>query len=167
MNNINLLVAWIWIGLGFLSGMLLGFWFNREPWLGGYASWKRRLYRLGHISFFGLGMVNLMFYFTTRVIPSGDSFAAIASIGFVAGAFTMPLCCLIMAHLPKAKMLFAVPVISLLVAGVFTVAALVRTDGFLDKATAIHPHSIRFSTTNAPFDAEANAATTALAANGL
>ncbi len=162
MNTINLLVAWIWIGLGFLSGLLLGFWFNREQWLGGYASWKRRLYRLGHISFFGLGMVNLMFYFTARVIPSGDSFAAIASIGFVAGAFTMPVCCLVMAHFPKAKALFAVPVISLLIAGGFTVAALVRSASSLGKAAAAmpeHPH--------APKDAEADTATTALAANGL
>jgi len=162
MVNMNLLVAWVWIGLGFLSGMILGFWFNREQWLGGYASWKRRLYRLGHISFFGLGMVNLMFYFTARVISSGDSFAAIASIGFVAGAFTMPLCCLAMAHFPKAKALFAVPVICLLVAGSFTVGAVVRNNGFFDKP-AVHAHAIPYP----PQDAESNAATTALAANGL
>lgn len=150
--NLNLLVAWIWVGLGFLSGLALGLGFNREQWLGGYASWKRRLYRLGHISFFGLGMVNLMFYFTARVIPSGDQFAAIASIGFVAGAFTMPVCCLLMAHWPKAKAIFAVPVLSLLLAGLFTVIAIVRSNH-------------RATTTAADIDAAA--ATTAIAANGL
>jgi hypothetical protein len=160
MANINLITAWVWIGLGFLSGLGLGFGFNREHWLGGYASWKRRLYRLGHISFFGLGMVNLMFYFTARAIPGGDSFAAIASIGFVAGAFTMPLCCLALAHFPKAKALFAVPVISLLIAGGFTVAAIVQSTGVIEKATATHAHFV-------PQDSVSNAATTALAATGL
>jgi hypothetical protein len=149
--NLNLLVAWIWIGLGFLSGLALGLGFNREQWLGGYASWKRRLYRLGHISFFGLGMVNLMFYFTARVFSSGDLFAEIASIGFVVGAFTMPVCCLVMAHWPKAKAVFAVPVLSLLVAGALTVVAVARI-GDIRKTTA---------------DADSAAATNAIAANGL
>ena len=36
---------------------------DREDWLGGYGSFKRRLYRLAHISFFGLAIVNLMFCF--------------------------------------------------------------------------------------------------------
>lgn len=152
MANLNLLVAWIWVGLGFLSGLALGLGFNREQWLGGYASWKRRLYRLGHISFFGLGMVNLMFYFTVRAFPSGDLFAAIASIGFVAGAVTMPVCCLLMAHWPKAKAAFAVPVLSLLLAGVLTVVAIIRSNNASPKTTA---------------DAKPAPASTALAANGL
>ncbi|MDB6059233.1 MAG: hypothetical protein JWO95_3077 [Verrucomicrobiales bacterium] len=160
MANINLITAWVWIGLGFLSGLGLGLGFDREHWLGGYASWKRRLYRLGHISFFGLGMVNLLFYFTARTMPSGDSFAAIASIGFVAGAFTMPVCCLVMAHFPKAKMLFALPVLSLLIAGGFTVGALVRSNGWIEHAAVSRAHFT-------PQDSESNAATTALAANGL
>ena len=62
--QINLLVAWVWILLGFLSGFGLGLNFHREDWLGGYGSYKRRLFRLGHISFFGLGALNLMFYLT-------------------------------------------------------------------------------------------------------
>ena len=111
------------IGLGFLSGMLLGFWFNREQWLGGYASWKRRLYRLGHISFFGLGMVNLMFYFTARDAITPEAWG-VCGIGFIIGAITMPACCLLVAHFPKAKAVFAIPVLSLLMAGALTVDAI-------------------------------------------
>jgi hypothetical protein len=68
--QLNLQLAWLWIFLGFLSGSLLGLGFHRENRLGGYASHKQRLYRLGHISFFGLALMNLMFYFTVRAFPS-------------------------------------------------------------------------------------------------
>ena len=44
--------------------MVLGMFFHGENWLGGYASFKRRMYRLGHISFFGLGAVNMLFCLT-------------------------------------------------------------------------------------------------------
>ena len=54
-SNLNLFLGWLWILLGFVSGMALGMFFHRENWLGGYGSFKRRMYRLGHISFFGLG----------------------------------------------------------------------------------------------------------------
>lgn len=117
----NLLVAWTWILLGFISGMLMGLKFHQPDWLGGYASHKRRLYRLGHISFFGLGAVNLMFYFTVRGFPASTSLA-IASGALITGALTMPVCCLLMAHWPKLRPLFAVPVISLLLGAGLTIA---------------------------------------------
>ena len=44
--HINLIAAWLGILLGFVSGMGLGMFFHNEKWLGGYASHKRRLYRL-------------------------------------------------------------------------------------------------------------------------
>ena len=53
--NLNVALAWLWMLLGFISGTVLGLNFHRENWLGGYASRQRRLYRLGHVSFFGLG----------------------------------------------------------------------------------------------------------------
>lgn len=65
-TQINLLLAWLWILLGFISGMVMGMFFHRENWLGGYASFKRRMYRLGHILFFGLGVLNLMFCLTVQ-----------------------------------------------------------------------------------------------------
>ncbi len=68
--NSILLFAWLWILLGFVSGMILGMFFRGENWLGGYTSFKRRMYRLGHISFFGLGVVNLMFWLTMQKVPA-------------------------------------------------------------------------------------------------
>ena len=122
--QLNLIVAWFWILLGFASGMAMGMKFQQADWLGGYTSLKRRLYRLAHISFFGLGAVNLLFYFTTKGFPASNSLA-VACAAFVAGAVTMPLCCVVMAHRPKLQPLFAVPVISLLIGAGLTIAEIV------------------------------------------
>ncbi len=120
----NLIFAWAWILLGFFSGMLMGLAFHREDWLGGYGSWPRRLYRLGHISFFGLGMANLLFFATVRSLPAAPALLNTASVAFLIGGVTMPVCCAICANFRAARHLFAIPVISLLVAGVTTFIAI-------------------------------------------
>jgi len=117
--QINLLAAWVGMLLGFLSGLALGLFFHREDWLGGYGSFTRRLYRLAHISFFGLGAVNFFFYFTARTMHPG-MLLSLASSAFIAGAITMPVCCLIMAHFPNTRSLFALPVLSLVTGGALT-----------------------------------------------
>lgn len=117
--RINLIAAWVGILLGFISGFALGLFFHREDWLGGYGSFKRRLYRLAHISFFGLAAVNLFFYFTPQTFPAG-AMLSVASSAFIAGAISMPICCLVMAHFPRTRPLFALPVFSLLAGSVLT-----------------------------------------------
>ncbi|MBI4657716.1 MAG: hypothetical protein HY735_02500 [Verrucomicrobia bacterium] len=115
--QLNLVLAWAWILLGFISGMILGLNFHRGDWLGGYGSFPRRLYRLGHISFFGLGTVNLLFFFTVRSFANAGPAVHMAAWGFVLGAITMPICCFAAAHWPKCRMFFAVPVLSLIFGG--------------------------------------------------
>ena len=116
----NLFLAWLWILLGFVTGMVLGMFFHGENWLGGYNSFKRRMYRLGHISFFGLGVVNLCFYLTMQSLSSAGSYAGAASWLLIVGAITMPVSCVIMAHFPKAHAIFSVPVLSLIAGAVLT-----------------------------------------------
>ncbi len=122
----NLGLAWLWILLGFLSGMVLGMFFHHEHWLGGYGSLRRRMYRLGHISFFGLGAVNLFFWITMKLSPAAGALANFASGAFILGAITMPLCCLVMAHFPKLHLIFAVPVVSLITGGLLTLLEVVK-----------------------------------------
>ena len=122
--HLNLLAAWSGIFAGFVSGMMLGMFFHDEKWLGGYASHKRRMYRLGHISFFGLGAVNLFFWLTVKNLSASGTNWGWASGLFVLGAATMPLCCLLMAHWPKLHLLFSVPVVSLIAAAALTIAAI-------------------------------------------
>lgn len=124
MAQLNLLFAWLWILLGFVSGMILGMFFHRENWLGGYGSFRRRMYRLGHISFFGLGAVNLLFWLTLHHSSMCGPWATVASWAFILGGVTMPVCCVVMAHFPKTYLAFAVPVLSLMTAGAFTLMAL-------------------------------------------
>lgn len=125
-SNPNLFLAWLWILLGFVSGMALGLFFHHENWLGGYGSFKRRMYRLGHISFFGLGAVNLLFWLTTKNLLLTDPLASIATWAFIVGAITMPVCCVIMAHFPKAHLIFAVPVVSLIAGGILTLLEVIK-----------------------------------------
>jgi len=124
--QLNLVVAWVWLCLGFVSGLLLGLFFHRENWLGGYGSFRRRLYRLAHISFFGLGFVNLAFYLTAKETLLSPSVGSIAGWGFVIGAVSMPLCCVLMAHFPRVRPLFGIPVISLLLGGSLVIVGLVH-----------------------------------------
>ena len=124
--NPNLILAWLWILLGFVAGMALGLFFHGENWLGGYGSFKRRMYRLGHISFFGLGVVNLLFCLTAQTFSLAGTFTVVASWAFIAGAISMPVCCVVMAHFPKAHLIFAVPVISLIAGGVLTFMEVIK-----------------------------------------
>jgi hypothetical protein len=126
--ELNLIAAWSGILLGFLSGLIFGLCFHREDWLGGYGSFKRRLYRLGHISFFGLAIVNFMFYFTARSFAVENQLVLIASWTFIIGAVSMPACCFLVAHVPQTRLLFGIPVMSLLLGAVLTIAFITKVD---------------------------------------
>src|ERR1035437_8652833 len=63
---INIQVAWVGFLLGCLVGAIPGLFFHNSDWLGGYASWQRRMIRLAHIAFFGIGFLNLSFALTSR-----------------------------------------------------------------------------------------------------
>lgn len=126
MPQFNLLLGWAWLLLAFLSGLLMGLFFHRENWLGGYGSFRRRLYRLAHISFFGLGFINLAFYMTAKEMPLSEASMNIAGWGFVIGSVAMPVCCVLTAHFPATRSLFAIPVLSLLLGGTLTMAGLLH-----------------------------------------
>ncbi len=115
MREINLLVAWVAILIGLLTGTALGLFFHDESWLGGYGSWRRRLVRLGHISFFGTGLLNLAFILSVNHLHL-EKPPVVASAGFVLGAGAMPTVCFLSAWRDSFRHLFFVPVCSLLVA---------------------------------------------------
>ena len=110
----NLLIGWIGMLAGVISGSIIGLFFHRDEWLGGYASFPRRMVRLGHISFFGLGFLNILFALTLSLVPPDASLARIASWGFILGAVTMPLCCYLCAWRKRLWILFPIPVAGLL-----------------------------------------------------
>ena len=112
--RVTLIAGWISMLLGAASGALMGLCFHREDWFGGYGSFQRRLLRLGHIAFFGLGFLNLMFAFSIRALPLPGAFAQVAATGFVVGAATMSLTCFLAAWRKPFRHLFPVPVAGVL-----------------------------------------------------
>jgi hypothetical protein len=110
---INISAAWIGFLLGGISGAVPGLFFHGQNWLGGYASWPRRLIRLGHISFFGIGFLNLGMGLTGLAL---DVTSAPASVLMLVGAATMPLVCYASAFRPLFRHLFFVPAGSVILA---------------------------------------------------
>jgi hypothetical protein len=109
----NLAVAWVWILLGLLTGTVLGLFFHKEEWLGGYGSWRRRMLRLGHISFFGTGLLNLAFALTVPALGR-QAPVMLPSMLFVIGALAMPSVCFLSAWRKPLRHLFFIPVASLI-----------------------------------------------------
>ncbi len=113
MVTVNLYAAWLAMLLGGVAGALQGIRFRNEEWLGGYGSWPRRMMRLGHVSFFGLGLLNLAFASSAAVLGLREGLA-VPSILLLVGLITMPLVCYLSAVKDAARHLFFIPVLSVL-----------------------------------------------------
>jgi len=123
----NLAIGWIGILLGLIAGAVTGLFFWREDWLGGYGSWRRRMTRLAHVSFFGLGFINIAFELSVfHLALTRGAGLAVASFFLCLGAATMPLVCYLAAWRQPFRHLFFVPVAAV-VAGVGILATEVLT----------------------------------------
>lgn len=98
--------------LGASSGAILGLFFHRADWAGGYGAFRRRMLRLGHISFFGIGILNFLFALTLSMVELPENYVRIASAGFVVAVITMPLNCFLTAWKEVFRHLFPIPVLS-------------------------------------------------------
>jgi hypothetical protein len=107
----NVYAAWIGFFLGCLAGTVPGLFFHRTDWLGGYASWRRRMIRLAHIAFFGLGLLNLSFALTASTLGFEAGLQSPSAL-LIAGAVTMPLVCYLSAWKQDFRHLFFIPAIS-------------------------------------------------------
>ena len=112
MLTLNLMAGWGAMLAGVVSGAIVGLFFHREDWMGGYGSYRRRLTRLGHIAFFGLGFLNLIFAATAGEISLQGVDLAIASWGLLISAATMPVCCFLSAWREPFRHLFPIPVLA-------------------------------------------------------
>jgi hypothetical protein len=103
---LNLIVGWSGFLGGAVSGALIGLNFHREDWLGGYNSFPRRLVRLGHIAFFGLGLINILFALSVATPSTWTDWGSrLLAIGMI----TMPLNCFLTAWRKNFRHLFFIP----------------------------------------------------------
>ena len=114
-TDLNILVAWAGILCGVVGGAAVGLFFHREDWLGGYGSWRRRLFRLGHISFFGIAFLNLAFAVTVAQ-PGWATRSPVPGLALAAAQFLMPLLCFLSAWRRPFRHGFFLPVGCVLVA---------------------------------------------------
>ena len=112
---INLYAAWVGMLLGAFSGAITGLFFYNTDFLGGYTSWRRRMVRLGHISFFGIGLLNLSFALSIRALEIAET-PRISSLLLIVAAVTMPLTCYLSAIKPFFRHLFFIPASSVILA---------------------------------------------------
>src|SRR2546428_2700645 len=110
----NWYAGWWLLLAAFVTGAMLGLFFHRENFLGGYATFRRRMLRLGHIALAALGTLNLIYALGPAASPA-------ASVCFVVGGVAMPAVCFLTAWREKARLLFFVPVIALMAAVVLTI----------------------------------------------
>ena len=128
MPEVNLVFAWWWMACGCLSGAATGTVFHRENALGGYASWTRRLMRLGHIAFFGTGLLTLGFALSVRPVPETNAtLVEAASMSLLAGAIAMPLTCYLAAWRKPMRHAFVLPVVGLMAGCVLTALCLTQS----------------------------------------
>jgi hypothetical protein len=68
--------------------------------------------RLGHISFFGMGVMNILFAVSVSNLPAPAVYVQPASLAFVVAAISMPICCFLTAWRKSWRHLFPIPVIA-------------------------------------------------------
>lgn len=117
MPQLLITFAWLWFCLGIISGALLGLGFHKPQWWGGYDSWRRRLARLGHISFFGTGFLALAIALTINTLKTQNALVAETSplLGglIIVGAVTMPTVCFLSSWRKSFRHAFVLPVVLL------------------------------------------------------
>lgn len=110
----NRRVAWACCATGVLVGLVMGLWSFDGPmpvpsWLGEYGSTPRRLARLGHIAFMGLGILNLLLVQELRVTRLSARLARVASGTMNFGNIVLPVVLLGAALWPPLKYLLSIP----------------------------------------------------------
>lgn len=108
----SLMSGWAGFLGGVLSGAVMGLLFHREDWLGGYGSRERRMVRLGHISFFGIGLINLFYALSLEPLGVPSEAARGGAIALLAALVTMPSICFLCAWRKSFRHLFFIPVLA-------------------------------------------------------
>jgi len=117
----NRLIGWTSTAVGAATGLILGLWSFDGPvavpaWLGEYGDTSRRLVRLGHIAWFGLGILNILLARELPALALTARTQRIASLAMNLGNVFLPLTLFAAAIYQPLKYLMPWPALSVLVA---------------------------------------------------
>ncbi|MFC1847052.1 hypothetical protein ACFLYS_03235 [Chloroflexota bacterium] len=124
-GEVNVIFGWAWMCLGFIFGMTLGLWAEGDTWLGGYASVARRYLRLGHVAFIALPIINILYGKELPLVDLGDSMKYIGSYLMIFGAVGVPITCVSVAFVRKARYFLPLPASAILIGTIILVIGLV------------------------------------------
>ena len=117
----NRTIGWASLAAGVATGLVMGLWSFDGPlpspaWLGEYSDTPRRLARLGHNAFFGLGILNILL--SRELVESSlrEKGRRIASLSMNVGNVLLPISLFVAAIWPPAKYAMAIPATSVFVA---------------------------------------------------
>ncbi len=116
--------AWIMIIGGFASGAIIGLFFHKDEWLNGYSSFTRRMFRLGHISFFGISIINLLFSMTIVTLEIKAPYLEWCTYSIMVGGVAMPLLCYASGIKKYFRHLFFIPVTSLILPTLYLIGVM-------------------------------------------
>lgn len=117
----NRIVGWTSLAVGIGVGLVMGLWSFDGPmeppaWIGEYADTSRRLIRLGHIAFIGLGLIDILIERELLRSALGRAGRATASWSMVIGNVLLPVALFGAAAYRPLKYFMAVPAGSVFVA---------------------------------------------------
>ena len=130
----NRVVAWVSIVTGAGTGLLMGLWSFDGPvpvpdWIGSYDTIARRLIRLGHIAFFGLGILNLLLARELPRLALTERLAVAAARSMNFGNIFLPITLFAAAAYRPLKYLLPFPAVSVFIALCVIVYGVSRTGG--------------------------------------
>ena len=117
----NRVVGWASMVAGAGTGLLMGLWSFDGPvpvpdWIGDYEATARRLIRLGHIAFFGLGILNLLLARELPRLALTDRLARAAARSMNFGNIFLPVTLFAAAAYSPLKYLLPFPAVSVFIA---------------------------------------------------
>ena len=125
MPHWNMVAGWIGMVFGLIAGAVIGLFIHQDSFAGGYGSYRRRMMRLGHVAFFALGIINVLFALTLSTTDVVLSYPRLASSSLIAGATLMPIICYLTAWKTPFRHAFVLPVIGVAVALVLMLQGMV------------------------------------------
>jgi len=130
--------AWFSFLLGISTGLLMGLWsfdgpFPAPDWLGEYEDVSRRLVRLGHIAYFGLGFITLMLAWELPKLKLSEQEKTLATNAMIFGNMVLPLTLFAAGIYHPLKYLMPIPALS-----VFLVMILAAKGAYLRYTSLVN-----------------------------